>query len=108
VEITPRSAPPRNWDALETLAIAPLPADGRSKLTAALNIATDENPAGILLTVEEAAERLRIGRTLMYSLIKTGEIESVPVGRLRRIPAECIGEYIARLRSANRQNSPAA
>jgi len=78
-------------------------------MTAALNVVTDEhNAAGILLTVEEAAERLRIGRTLMYSLIKSGEIESVPVGRLRRIPAECIGEYISRLRTANRQNQPAA
>jgi excisionase family DNA binding protein len=107
VDTTPRTIAPRNRIALETLPIASLAADGRSQLTAALNLATDDL-TGILLTVEEAADRLRIGRTLMYSLIKTGEIESVPVGRLRRIPAECIGEYIARLRSANRQNSTAA
>lgn len=61
-----------------------------------------------LLTVEEAAKRLRIGRTLMYSLIRSGEIESIPVGRLRRIPAECVNEYVQRLRNVNRNSALAA
>ena len=34
----------------------------------------------LLLTVEEAAERLGIGRTLMYTLVKEGEVESVQIG----------------------------
>jgi excisionase family DNA binding protein len=42
----------------------------------------------VLLTVEEAAERLRIGRTSMYRLVSTGAVETVTVGRLRRVPAE--------------------
>ena len=29
-----------------------------------------------VLTVEEAAQRLRIGRTLMYGLIASGDVES--------------------------------
>ena len=41
----------------------------------------------ILLTVEEAADRLRIGRTSMYRLVTSGAIETVTVGR---VPAECI------------------
>jgi excisionase family DNA binding protein len=53
---------------------------------------------GLLLTVEEAAERLRLGRTLVYRLISSGELESVTVGRLRRVPAECLAEYVASLR----------
>ncbi|GAA2843542.1 helix-turn-helix domain-containing protein [Kribbella solani] len=53
----------------------------------------------LLLTVEQAAQRLGIGRTSVYALLKTGEIESVPVGRLRRIPTECLDEYVRRLRS---------
>ena len=52
----------------------------------------------VLLTVEEAAERLRIGRTLMYRLVSTGAVETVTVGRLRRVPAECLDEYVAILR----------
>lgn len=55
----------------------------------------------VLLTVEEAARRLRIGRTLCFRLIGTGELESVPIGRLRRVPAVAIPEYVNRLRAAN-------
>ena len=57
-------------------------------------------PTGLLLTVEEAARRLHIGRTLVYQLISSGELESVKVGRLRRVPAECLPEYVATLRRA--------
>ena len=62
----------------------------------------------VLLTVEEAAERLRIGRTSMYRLVSTGAIETVTVGRLRRVPAECLAEYVARLRRDVRSMTPAA
>lgn len=50
-----------------------------------------------LLTVEEAAERLRIGRTKMYGLISTGEVESVTIGTLRRVPPECLTAFVAEL-----------
>jgi excisionase family DNA binding protein len=60
--------------------------------------ATSGQDDGLLLTVEEAAERLRLGRTLVYRLISSGELESVKVGRLRRVPAECLPEYVATLR----------
>jgi len=53
----------------------------------------------IMLTVEEAACRLGIGRTSMYHLVMTGAVESVRIGRLRRVPVECLGEYVARLRA---------
>lgn len=62
----------------------------------------------LMLTTEEAAERLGIGRTLMYSLVRNGEIESVTIGRLRRIPAECLNEYVQRLRSSRQQSKTAA
>jgi excisionase family DNA binding protein len=67
-------------------------------------------PSGqaVLLTVEEAAKRLRIGRTSMYRLLSTGEIETVTVGRLRRIPPECLAEYVAKLRHDARSMTPAA
>lgn len=50
-----------------------------------------------LLTVEEAARRLSLGRTTLYALLKDGQITSVRVGRLRRIPAEALDTYTARL-----------
>ena len=52
----------------------------------------------LLLRVEEAALRLGIGRTSMYRLIGTGEVESVQIGGLRRIPAPCLREYVDRIR----------
>jgi excisionase family DNA binding protein len=52
----------------------------------------------LLFRVEEAALRLGIGRTSMYRLVMSGEVESVLIGGLRRIPAPCIQEYIDRLR----------
>lgn len=67
---------------------------------------SDRRPDAMLLTVEEAARSLRLGRTLVYRLISSGELESVTVGRLRRVPAECLAEYVATLRGA--QNSGAA
>ncbi|MCX2728804.1 helix-turn-helix domain-containing protein [Saccharopolyspora sp. NFXS83] len=54
-------------------------------------------PARVLLTVEEAAERLGIGRTTTYALVRSGELDSVRIGRLRRIPKEAIDQYAARL-----------
>ncbi len=73
-------------------------------MTANLSATTDAE----LLTVEEAAERLRIGRTSMYRLISTGAVETVQVGRLRRVPPECLAEYVARLRSGGQSARPAA
>lgn len=69
---------------------------------AATGTLADYDPTLVLLTVEEAARRLRIGRTTCYALIRSGELESVPVGHLRRVPAEAVPEYVARLRKANR------
>ncbi|MGH3755664.1 MAG: helix-turn-helix domain-containing protein [Pseudonocardiaceae bacterium] len=54
-------------------------------------------PERVLLTVEEAAERLHIGKTKTYALVKAGEIESVLIGRLRRIHIDAIDTYAARL-----------
>lgn len=51
----------------------------------------------VLLTPEEAAEALGVGRTHLFKLIRTGEIPSVKIGRLRRIPAHALDAYVARL-----------
>lgn len=64
-------------------------------------------PERVLLSPEEAANRLGIGRTTMYRLIRTGEIVSVQIGRLRRIAASEIDEYAARL-VARQPSRPAA
>jgi len=52
----------------------------------------------LLLTVEEAAERLSIGRTKAYELMASGELESVTIGRCRRIPVEALEPFVSALR----------
>jgi len=77
--------------------------------TAAQAPASRPMPERVLLTVEEAAERLHIGKTKTYALIKTGEITSVLIGRLRRIHIDAVNAYAAGL-VAEQQNTsrPAA
>ncbi|MDB1086470.1 helix-turn-helix domain-containing protein [Streptomyces sp. ACA25] len=60
------------------------------------------DPAPVLLTVEEAARCLRIGRTTCYALIRTGELESLTIGGLRRVPADAPAAYLARRRAEQR------
>jgi excisionase family DNA binding protein len=64
--------------------------------------------SALVLTVEEAARRLGIGRTLMYSLVTSGEVDSITIGRLRRIPLESLTDYVRRLRDASRSHPIAA
>jgi excisionase family DNA binding protein len=59
----------------------------------------------LVLTMEDAAERLCIGRTLMYSLVKAGAIESVRIGRLRRVPAEALDVFVRQLQHLNADNT---
>ncbi|MGB9047092.1 MAG: excisionase family DNA-binding protein [Pseudonocardiaceae bacterium] len=61
-------------------------------------------PARVLLTVEETAERLHIGKTKTYALVKSGELESVLIGRLRRVHIDAVNAYTARL-TADQANS---
>lgn len=55
------------------------------------------SPTRLLLRVEEAAERLGIARTSMFRLIATRQVESVTVGRLRRVPVASLEAYVERL-----------
>jgi len=43
--------------------------------------------AHVLLTIEEAARRLAIGRSSMYGLISGGQVRCVRIGRSARIPS---------------------
>jgi excisionase family DNA binding protein len=52
----------------------------------------------LLLTVSEAARQLGIGRSLLYELLADGQVESIHIGRLRRIPTDALADYIDRQR----------
>lgn len=59
----------------------------------------------LLIPVEEAARRLAIGRTVAYSLIRSGELPSVKIGRSRRVPVSTLQEYVASLREQQREDT---
>jgi excisionase family DNA binding protein len=69
---------------------------------------TVQQIGAVLLTVEEAADRLRIGRTTMYALVSSGAVESVKVGRLRRVPVEAVDAYVTVLRTTGQPSTVAA
>lgn len=52
----------------------------------------------ILLTVDEAAHRLGIGRSHAYIFVMRGQLESVKIGKSRRVPAAALDDFVARLR----------
>jgi excisionase family DNA binding protein len=52
----------------------------------------------LLVDVIEAAQRLGCGRTTVYELISSGELETVTIGRLRRVPVDALTDYVNRLR----------
>ena len=56
-------------------------------------------PPRLLYSVEEAADLLGIGRTFMFHLLATGEIDSFKIGKRRKVPRDALDGYIERLRS---------
>ena len=54
----------------------------------------------VLLRVDEAAALLGVGRSFLYSLVQRGEIDSVKLGRARRIPRQELDAYVRRLQEA--------
>jgi excisionase family DNA binding protein len=51
----------------------------------------------LLLTVEEAAERIGVCRSNMFKLIRHGDVKSVKVGRLRRVTPAALEDFVRRL-----------
>jgi excisionase family DNA binding protein len=53
----------------------------------------------LLLTPEEAARVLRVGRTTIYGLIKAGELRSLHIGRSCRLARAELERYVNRLQA---------
>ncbi len=56
-------------------------------------------PDPLLYKPEPAAEALGIGRSKLFELIAAGEIETVQIGRSRRIPRAALEAYVQRLQT---------
>jgi excisionase family DNA binding protein len=56
------------------------------------------------LTVEQAAEVLNVSRDKVYGLIRTGQLRSIKIGKLRRISRQWIAEFAGRQGHGNRSS----
>ena len=50
----------------------------------------------VLVTPEEAAAMLSLGRTLTWALVRKNEVRSVKVGNTRRVVVSSLHEYVGR------------
>jgi excisionase family DNA binding protein len=56
-----------------------------------------------LLTLEQVADELTVGRTTAHKLIRSGAIASVKIGKSRRVSRAALQDYI----TANTAGGPA-
>ncbi len=80
---------------LERLA-AELAAEASELTAQAIALATQPaGPAPALLSVEDAARVLGLSRTTVFTLVRTGELESIKVGSRRLVPRQSIDAFVA-------------
>ena len=56
--------------------------------------ATTTEVERVLLRPEEVAAMLGIGRSIVFELLRSGELRSVKIGKSRRIPTVAVYEYV--------------
>ena len=60
----------------------------------------------LLLTVGEAAEVLGVGKSRVYDLMRLRQLRSVEIGRTRRVPVDCLREYVERITAEDHEVVP--
>jgi excisionase family DNA binding protein len=53
-----------------------------------------------LLTVPEAADRLRVSKWMLYNLIRSRQLRSVKIGDRRLVPVTALREFLRELEGA--------
>lgn len=66
---------------------------------------TLQDVAKLLYTVSQAAQALSLSRSVCYRLVLTGELLSVKIGGLRRIPLTGLHQYVGRLIAQSEQEA---
>lgn len=51
----------------------------------------------LLLTVQQASERVNLDRSTFYAILMRGECQSIKIGRSRRVPVSALEQYVDRL-----------
>ncbi|GLW25295.1 MULTISPECIES: helix-turn-helix domain-containing protein [Microbispora] len=53
----------------------------------------------LVLTVDEAAERLRVSRWTLYTLIRSNQLKTIKIGRRRLVPVDSLAECVDYLKA---------
>ncbi|MDA0632278.1 helix-turn-helix domain-containing protein [Nonomuraea sp. MCN248] len=51
----------------------------------------------VVLTVDEAAQRLRVSRWTLYTLIRSNQLQTIKIGRRRLVPVDALADCIKTL-----------
>lgn len=54
----------------------------------------EENYENYILTIDEACEQLKIGKSGLYQLMRSNQLKAFKIGRNWKIPQSSIIEYI--------------
>jgi excisionase family DNA binding protein len=65
----------------------------RSPLRAILQM-MDTQTEPLIVTVEQAADLMRLSRAKLYQLMESGRLDFIKIDSARRIPVEAIHEFI--------------
>lgn len=63
---------------------------------------SEANGTRMVYTPEQAAEQLQVSRRKVYELLRTGELRSVKIGKLRRIPLRALEAFLEQQEEALR------
>jgi excisionase family DNA binding protein len=77
----------------------PMPTAGGQEMIMTTGRIQPDVPA-LLYRVDEAAVALRLSRSVLYELIRTGQLRTVKAGRRRLVPVAALAEYIDSLDGA--------
>ena len=72
----------------------PLIPDATVTTQASIDSADRATTGPLLVTVAHAAELLSVSRTTLYELLARGAIESIYIGRSRRVPVGALHEFV--------------
>lgn len=73
--------------------------EARSCGVSALSGPQSDGIPRILLKPEEAAIALGVSRSTLYELLATGAVDSVHIGKSRRVPVAALERYVEQLRA---------
>ncbi len=91
---------------MASLRMAPLSNDFGAPVVR--NLVRTKRPIGVVLTVREVADRLRLCRATVYAMCERGELEHFRMSNSVRIEEAVLTAYFAKQRRSRRRHHPKA